>query len=741
MAGGAHSCWHGLTLHSSFKFGATPAGQWEGERIDPQTNIMDWAEEWVDGTWAASKGDVWVESIERATEICNPHGPRWIDGNGMVLKPERFKFWGETPAGALAPIKWIWKDHQPPKPSVLPNHKSATLHATLLGQQLDDAERMGMVESYDPKKHGSRSAFACNVIPLGARVKPSGSIRMLVDPSLPGINEAMMELPCTLPTVEQIFKLVKPTSVLGKRDLQNGFFHVTLDPDARRYMGYTHPVTGQLYRWIVLPQGTKQSPAIFCAVSDAACRIFNKRFSREGISAIVVVYVDDYIIIADTHRDMRIAFAVMDEEAALLGMQWNPKKDMGRDSPLTSVEVLGIIIEAPTQMLKLPDEKRARYLQEVQTFLMAYRDKESAPVKVVESLIGKLLFACRVCRWGYLFTQEFLDQVYPGLALETSCKASQVRLTEGIWYELSFWDSILQTTTNSWSGIRKHMVGTKEVDIDPRDFDLEIFTDASKTYGVGGTLGHEAYSRRWERDVTDEHIGALELEALLRCLQHWRDDLAQLKVIARMDNTQAVAALNKGASRKPALRDTLLQIAKLGLEYGFEVKAVYIKGELNPADAPSRGKRPTSRQDWTFMHFAEFNSPAAEVDCCAAVSGYNAQPGCTTWYSAVNPVQAHVRDLAGKVLWANIPFAELDPILDALVAAWRLDPVNTVATAVVPEWPTAKWYRKYIRRKRPLFKLLHRYEPGSLVFRWKNSSCPANPIRYPILVLRLGTRT
>jgi hypothetical protein len=301
---------------------------------------------------------VWVESIERATEICNPHGPRWIDGNGMVLKPERFKFWGETPAGALAPIKWIWKDHQPPEPSVLPNHKSATLHATLLGQQLDDAERMGMVESYDPKKHGSRSAFACNVIPLGARVKPSGSIRMLVDPSLPGINEAMMELPCTLPTVEQIFKLVKPTSVLGKRDLQNGFFHVTLDPDARRYMGYTHPVTGQLYRWIVLPQGTKQSPAIFCAVSDAACRIFNKRFSREGISAIVVVYVDDYIIIADTHRDMRIAFAVMDEEAALLGMQWNPKKDMGRDSPLTSLEVLGIIIEAPTQMLKLPDEKK-----------------------------------------------------------------------------------------------------------------------------------------------------------------------------------------------------------------------------------------------------------------------------------------------------------------------------------------------------------------------------------------------
>lgn len=708
-----------------------------------QTTIMDWADEWVDGTWAAAQGDVWVETIERATEICAPSsGPQWIGGNGMVLNPERFKFWGETPAGALAPIKWLWKEEKPPRPSVLPNHKSAIIHAAQLGQQLDEAELMGMVERYDSARHGSRAAFACNVLPLGARVKPSGAIRMLVDPSLPGVNEAMVELPCTLPTTEQIFKLVKPTSVLGKRDLLNGFFHVTLDPDARRFMGYTHPVNGGLYRWIVLPQGTKQSPAIFCAVSDAACRIFNKRFSRESIAAIVVVYVDDYIIVADTHRDMQQAFAVMDEEAELLGMQWNPKKDVGRDTPVTQLEVLGIMIDAPNQTLQLPTDKRSRYLQEVQTFLSTYRHKQQAPVKAVESLVGKLLFACRVCRWGYLFTQEILDQVYPGLRQPgESCKASQVLLTDGLWFELSFWESTLQTTSNPWLGIRKHMVGTKEVDIDPSRFDLEVYTDASKAHGVGGVLGHEVLSRKWDRDVTDEHIGALELEALAKCLQHWREDLAQQKVIARMDNTQAVAAINKGASRKPALRQTLLQIAKLGLEYGFEVKAVYIKGELNPADAPSRGKQATTRQDWTFMHFEEFNSPAAEVDCCAAVSGYNVQPGCSTWYSAVDPVQTHVRDIAGKVLWANIPFAELDPILDAIVAAWRLDPINTVATVVVPEWPTAKWYRKYIRRKRPLFKLLHRYEPGSRVFRWKNSTGPANPIRFPVLVLRLGTRT
>lgn len=679
-----------------------------------------------------------METIERATEICM-HGPEWIGSNGMVLNPERFKFWNEVPVGAMAPIMWTWKDNRAPAPSILPNHRSAMIHAKQLGKQLDDAELMGMVERYNPATHRSKQDFACNVIPLGARVKPSGSIRMLVDPSLPGINDAMVELPCTLPTVEQIFRLVKPSSVLGKRDLLNGFFHCTLSSQARRYMGYTHPVTGTLYRWVVLPQGTKQSPAIFCAVSEAACRIFNSRLQIDSVNAIIVVYVDDFIIIADSHADMRKAYDIMDEEAALLGLQWNPKKDVGRDAPTTEMEVLGITIDAQNQMLKLPDDKRARYLQEVLNFLEAYRGKETAPVKAVESLAGKLLFACRVCRWGYLFTQEILDQVYPGLH-GSSCKASQVLLTDGVWFELQFWVDTLQTSVNAWSGIRKHMVGTKEVDIEPGRFDLEVYTDASKTYGVGGILGHEIYSRKWERNVSDEHIGALELEALLKCLEHWREDLAQLKVIARMDNTQAVAAINKGASRKLPLRKTLLRIAQLGMQYGFEVKAVYIKGECNPADAPSRGKQKTSRQDWTFMHFEQFNSPAAEIDCCAAVSGYNVQPGCTIWYSAADPVQNHVRDLVGKVIWANPPFAELDTILDTIVSAWRSDPINTVATVVVPEWTTARWYRKYIRRKRPLFQLLQRYEPGTQVFRWKNSSCPANPIRFPILVLRLGHR-
>ena len=255
---------------------------------------------------------------------------------------------------------------------------------------------------------------------------------------------------------------------------------------------------------------------------------------------------------------------------------------------------------------------------------------------------------------------------------------------------------------------------------------------------MGAIKGLDVLTERCPQDMADEHIGYLELLAIHRALVHWRHELHGRSVVVYTDNTQALAAVNKGAARAPKTREVLHSIAKLGLQFKFQLRAVHVKGKENPADAPSRGKAPTTTQDWTFRYFARFNQPKAQVDCCAAEDGYNVQQGCTEWYSAARPVQQHVPQLAGKVLWANVPFAIADSVLDAIVQAWEVDPVRTVATVVVPEWPTAGWYRKYIRRKKPIFRLLHRYPAGSRIFLKKNSLQPAGPCPFPVLVLRLG---
>jgi hypothetical protein len=684
----------------------------------------------------ATNSEILMEALERASEI-TPTTEQWLAPDGMKLRPAGWVRWGETPLGATGPIDWLWL-LAPPPPSSHPNHASAVIHKDTLGAQLDEASSLGMIEWLQPGT--PVSDFVSCVLPLGARVKPNGKVRMLVDPSLPGadgelsLNARLRQLPCSMSSIDEIFAAVKPHSVLGKRDLINGFYHLVCSERARKYMGLQHPVTGAIGRWVVLPQGTSQSPALFCEVSNAACRIFNREFKRQGLSTVVFCHVDDYCLIADTHADMQRAFALMDQISADLGLSWNPSKDVGRDSPVTRLEMLGLIIDAPTVSLHLPDNKRETYLQDLSQFRRTCSSQPTCPRKPLERLLGRLAFTCKVCRWGYLFLQACMDALYTpaaplgvqpvsGVASHPARRASHghgsVTLTEAVWDDLSFWEEALGPRYHQWMGVRQQLFKpARGAAICTRaftpTFDVELFTDASKSYGVGGVLGADVLSQVWDRDVSADHIGTLELEALYRCLFHWRNDLAGSKVLAWMDNMQALVAVNKGASRIPALRPILKRIAWLGMEHHFEVRALHIKGIFNPADAPSRGARLS--HDWTFVHASEFNTPPAQVDCCAAADGSNALPGCSEWFAASNPSSLDPKVLAGKVLWACVPFACANETLSAIVEAWRLDPRNTVATMVVPEWPTAAWYRRYVRRKNPLFKLVRRYPANSSPF-------------------------
>ena len=174
-----------------------------------------------------------------------------------------------------------------------------------------------MIEYWD--EEGDPADFALCINPFGVKIKTNGKARMLVDPSITGVNSSMQKLPCILTTPEAFMGTVKPTNVLGKRDLTNGFYHITLHTSARKYMGFIHPTTGRLGRWIALPQGTRQSPHYFVELTNFSREVFNHKFREAGVEASCDVYVDDYPMRASTHQDMVDAFTIMDEEAQLLG--------------------------------------------------------------------------------------------------------------------------------------------------------------------------------------------------------------------------------------------------------------------------------------------------------------------------------------------------------------------------------------------------------------------------------------
>ena len=155
------------------------------------------------------------------------------------------------------------------------------------------------------------------------------------------------------------------------------------------------------------------------------------------------------------------------------------------------------------------------------------------------------MYACRVSRWGFLFIQCICDQMYP-VGVDVAATRAPVILTEGLWHDLEFWSRALGSEAHAWVGVQQHMLGRSEMHVDPAKFQVELFSDASVSFGAGGVMGLQAFSHQWSRDVSAEHIGALELEALLVALRHWQRELAGQRVLARMDNIQAVCALNGG---------------------------------------------------------------------------------------------------------------------------------------------------------------------------------------------------
>lgn len=115
------------------------------------------------------------------------------------------------------------------------------------------------------------------------------------------------------------------------------------------------------------------------------------------------------LIVAKDFQALTHAFSLMGNEADLLGLEFKPAEDFGRDEPLHQIEYLGVLLRADVGGLVLPGLKRVKYLAELQSFTTSFSRTETVPLRVLERLVGPLAFTSSVMRWGYLFLQNIYD--------------------------------------------------------------------------------------------------------------------------------------------------------------------------------------------------------------------------------------------------------------------------------------------------------------------------------------------
>jgi len=106
---------------------------------------------------------------------------------------------------------------------------------------------------------------------------------------LPKLNEKIIKARYPLPIIEDQIDRLQKAKVFSTIDLKNGFFHVLVAKDSRKYTSFVVP-NGQ-YEFLCMP-------FVLCVASAYFQRYINAVFADLMAEGVVMVYMDDLIILS-----------------------------------------------------------------------------------------------------------------------------------------------------------------------------------------------------------------------------------------------------------------------------------------------------------------------------------------------------------------------------------------------------------------------------------------------------------
>ena len=231
---------------------------------------------------------------------------------------------------------------------------------------------------------------------LGSVPKPqSDDIRIIHDCSRPvgaSLNTYASLDKEKYQSVDEAVKLSKPNCYYAKIDLKSAYRSVTIHPSNFDLTGIKWVFEGeQDPRYLVdtkLPFGARKSPAIFHRLTQSVRRMM----AGKGFNS-VIVYLDDFLVIGDTKAECQLAFNTLLKLLRRLGFYINWKKVV---DPTQSIIFLGICLNSVDCQIELPPDKCADLMSDIKCFL----GKKRASKKQLQSLAGKLNWACQAIRGG-----------------------------------------------------------------------------------------------------------------------------------------------------------------------------------------------------------------------------------------------------------------------------------------------------------------------------------------------------
>lgn len=508
--------------------------------------------------------------------------------------------------------------------------------------------------------------------------KPQGSSRFILN--LKNLNEFMAYVHFKMEDIRTAQRLVSHDTFLANIDLQDAYLLIPIHTQSRKYLRFQFENT--LYQFTCMPFGLCSGPRVFTKLMRPVIQVLRKQGKKS------VIYLDDILCVAGSYENCRNNVRLTISLLESLGFIINYKKS--KLIPSMRCRFLGFIIDTQNFVLELPDAKR----RSLTKLLASFCKKSSCRISEFAHLIGKLVAASPAVDYGALYIKQLERVKIEALVLCGGNYEGKMQVPRLISPDLNWWRASLRSA---------HSIIRRDI------FDLTIFSDASNS-GWGATDGFKDIYGFWSDEEKAFHINYKELLAVKFALHGLAADTVDSQILLRVDNTTAIAYVNKmGSVRFPKFHGLTRDIWQWAERRRNFLVAAYIpSAENREADHLSRISNEDTEweiADWAFVKIIErFGKP--DIDLFATQENRKCDQFCSRF-----PTPAAWAIDAFTINWATLNFYAFPPFAIILKVLAKIRRDRATGIVVVPNWSGQPWF--------PLFRELLTSRP--LIFRPHNS--------------------
>ncbi|XP_041440120.1 uncharacterized protein LOC121400643 [Xenopus laevis] len=363
-------------------------------------------------------------------------------------------------------------------------------------------------------------------------------------------------------------------ALMAKVDIESAFRLLPVHPDCQHLLGCKFE--GKIYMDRCLPMGC----SISCAHFEAFSSFLEWVVRLETGSRAVIHYLDDFLCVGKPGtEECRIILQVLLSVFRRFGVPVAMEKTEG---PSRILKFLGIEIDSDKMQCRLPQEK----IVDLKLVLNFALQQKKVTLRQLQSLLGKLNFACRIMPMGRVFCRR-LAQATAGVEKPHHF----VRLNKQHKADLVVWQRFL----DKYNGCSFWLGDSQD------NGELELFTDAAGAFGFGAFFQGQwcmgEWPREWQEGQLIKNLACLELFPIVLAVVVWGKELANKAVNFHSDNMSVVSAINNLSASSPPVVNLLRVLVLKCLDQNIWFRATHVPGVTNDiADAISRFQLERFRQ-------------------------------------------------------------------------------------------------------------------------------------------------